>query len=114
MKIIYNDKRLGILKKKEIANLRKRIKELKEKYKAEKKELGNLKAKDFKLMGVGRAEALFQKKKNLKPNKEKKIKELNQKIEDLQKMDIPDYLRHTKIEYYRKKKGKMKLMKNPQ
>ena len=54
MKIIYNDKRLGILKKKEIANLRKRIKELKEKYKAEKKELGNLKAKDFKLMGVGK------------------------------------------------------------
>ena len=106
MKIIYNDKRLGILKKKEIANLRKRIKELKEKYKAEKKELGNLKARDFKLMGVGRAEALFQKKKNLKPNKEKKIKELNQKIEDLQKMDIPDYLRHTKFEYYRKKKKK--------
>ena len=31
MKIIYNDKRLGILKKKEIAKLRKKIKEAKEK-----------------------------------------------------------------------------------
>ena len=59
-------------------------------------------------MGVGRAEALFEKKKNLKPNKEKKIKELNDKISALQKMDIPDYLRHTKIEYYSKKKRKMK------
>ena len=106
MRIIYNDKRLGILKKKEIANLRKRIKETKEKYKIKKKEIGNLKAKDFKLMGVGRAEALFKKKKNLKPNKEKKIKELNDKISALQKMDIPDYLRHTKIEYYSKKKKK--------
>ena len=63
-------------------------------------------------MGVGRVKALFQKNKNLKPNKEKKVKELNQKIADLQKMDIPDYLRHTKIRYYRRKKGKMKLMMN--
>ena len=106
MRIIYNDKSLGLLKKNEIANLRKRIKEIKEKYKTEKKEIENLKARDFKLMGVGRAEALFQKKKNLKPNKEKKVKELNQKIADLQKMDIPDYLRHTKIRYYRRKKRK--------
>jgi len=106
MKIIYNDKRLGILKKKEIANLRKRIKEIREKYKNDKKEIGNLKAKDFKLMGVARAEALYQTKKNLKPNKEKKIKELNEKIAELQKMDIPDYLRHTKMQYYGKKKKK--------
>ena len=66
MKIIYNDKTLGILKKKEIANLRKRIKEIRENYKAEKKEIGNLKARDFKLMGIGRTEALFQKKKKFK------------------------------------------------
>ena len=72
MKIIYNDKRLGILKKKEIANLRKKIKEIREKYKTEKKQMGNIKARDLKLMGVGRAEALLQKKKNLKSNKEKK------------------------------------------
>ena len=32
MRIIYNDKRLGIHKKKEIANLRKNIKEIREKY----------------------------------------------------------------------------------
>ena len=31
---------------------------------------------------------------------------MNEKIAELQKMDIPDYLRHTKIEYYRKKKRK--------
>ena len=59
-------------------------------------------------MGVARAEALYQTKKNLKPNKEKKIKELNEKIAELQKMDIPDYLRHTKMQYYGKKKRKMK------
>ena len=63
MKIIYNDKRLGILKKKEIAKLRKKIKDVKEKYKAEKKELDNIKAKDYKLMSVGRAMSLFRTKK---------------------------------------------------
>ena len=45
MRIIYNDKGLGILKKKEIANLRKRIKEIREKYKTEKKRLKNSKQK---------------------------------------------------------------------
>ena len=53
MKIIYNDK-VGILKKKEIAQLRKKIKDVKEKYKEEKKELDNIKAKDYKLMSVGK------------------------------------------------------------
>ena len=104
MKIIYNDKRLGILKRKEIAQLRKKIKEIKEKYRVEKKELDKIKAKDYKLMGVGRAMSLFQTKKNLKPNMEKKIQELNEKITYLEKLDIVDYLRHSKIEYLRKKK----------
>ena len=109
MKIIYNDKRLGILKKKEIAKLRKKIKDVNEKYKADKKELDNIKAKDYKLMSVGRAMSLFRKKKNLKPNKKKKIQELNEKISNLEKMDIVDYLRYSKIEYFRKKKRKEEI-----
>ena len=48
LRIIYNDKSLGLLKKKEIANLRKRIKEINEKYRTEEKEIENLKARDFK------------------------------------------------------------------
>ena len=59
---IYNDKRLGILKKKEIVKLRKKIKDVNEKYKADKKDLDNIKAKDYKLMSVGRAMSLFRKK----------------------------------------------------
>ena len=74
MKIIYNDKRLGILKKKEIAKLRKKIKDVNEKYKADKKDLDNIKAKDYKLMSVGRAISLFRTKKILNLIKRKKSK----------------------------------------
>ena len=63
-------------------------------------------------MSVGRAMSLFRTKNNLKPNKEKKIQELNEKISNLEKMDIVDYLRYSKIEYFRKKKEKKKLMMN--
>ena len=77
---------------------------LKKNTKQKKKELDNIKAKDYKLMSVGRAMSLFRKKKNLKPNKEKKIQELNEKISNLEKMDIVDYLRYSKIEYLWKKK----------
>ena len=42
---------------------------------------------------------------NLKVNKYV-IKELTKKITELKKMDITDYLRHTKIEYNRRKKRK--------
>ena len=55
-------------------------------------------------MSVGRAMSLFRTKKNLKPNKEKKIQELNEKISNLEKMDIVGYLRYSKIEYFWKKK----------
>lgn len=63
-------------------------------------------------MGVGRAMSLYQTKKNLKPNMEKKIQELNEKITYLEKLDIVDYLRYSKIEYSRKKKGEKNLTKN--
>jgi hypothetical protein len=42
-------------------------------------------------------------KKNLKANKEKK-NNLKSKIKELEEMNIVDYLRHTKEEYYKKKK----------
>ena len=74
MRIIYNDKRLGIKRKKEIAQLRKKIKEIKKQYTIDNRELKKYKAKDFKLMSVGRAESIYEQKKNLKPNKEKKLK----------------------------------------
>ena len=45
MRIIYNDKRLGILRKKEIAQLRKTIKEIKKKYTIDKRELKNIRQK---------------------------------------------------------------------
>ena len=45
LRIIYNDKSLGLLKKKEIANLRKRIKEIRENYLNEKREWKSLSKK---------------------------------------------------------------------
>ena len=62
--------------------------------------------KRFKLMSVGRAEAINKEKKDLKPNKEKKVNELNKKIKDLNNMDIVDYLNHTKKEFQKNKKKK--------
>ena len=104
MRIIYNDRRLGILKKKEIAKARKKIKEINAKYKKDRKEFKKIKAKDFKLMSIARANSLFEAKKNLKPEKIKKINELKEKIKILKKMDMVEYLRHSKNEFYNKKK----------
>ena len=39
MRIIYNDKRLGIIRKKEIAQLRKNIKEIKKRYTIDNRDL---------------------------------------------------------------------------
>ena len=49
-------------------------------------------------MSVGGVEAIYNQKKYLQPNKEKKVNELNQKLKDLNNMDIVDYLNHTKKE----------------
>ena len=45
MRIIYNDKRLGIIRKKEIAQLRKKIKEIKKQYTIDNRELKNIRQK---------------------------------------------------------------------
>ena len=96
MRIIYNDKRLGILRKKEIAQIRKTIKEVRQNYAQKNQELKKYKAKDFKMMGVARAQSIYKQKQNLKPNKEKKIEELEKNIKDLEKMDITEYLKYSK------------------
>ena len=49
MRIIYNDKSLGIIRRKEIVQLRKKIKEIKKQCTIENRELKKFKAKDFKL-----------------------------------------------------------------
>lgn len=109
MKIAYNDKRLNILKKKEIANLRKRAKNIKEKYRIDNQESRKYKAKDLKLMSISRAGSIIEWKKNLKPNKDKKIEEINRKINEIEKMDLIAYLRYSKEKY---KETKIKKEKN--
>ena len=47
-------------------------------------------------MSVTRAQTIFQKRRNLKPNKEKKIKELENTIKNIEIMDITEYLRYSK------------------
>ena len=112
MKIAYNDKRLNILKKKEIANLRKRAKNIKEKYRIDNQESKKYKAKDLKLMSISRADSIIEWKKNLKPNKDKKIEEINKKINDIEKMDLIAYLRYSKEKYQETKIKKEKNKEN--
>ena len=102
-KIVYNDKRLGIIKKKEIANLRKQLKKIRENYRKDNKESKKYKAKDFKLMSVSRAESIFKWKNNLKTNKDKKVEEITKKIESINKMDLIAYLKYSKEKYLEKK-----------
>ena len=47
-------------------------------------------------MSVGRTESIYEQKKNLKPNKEKKIEELEKTIKNIEKMDISEYLKYSK------------------
>ena len=78
--------------KKGIANFRKKIR----KNTKPRKRNWKIQKKYFKWIGEERAEALFYKRQKLKSQKRKrkiKIKELNKKIAEFQKIDIPYYLR---------------------
>ena len=112
MKIVYNDKRLGILKKKEIANLRKQLKVINENYRKDNKESKKYKAKDIRLMSISRAESIIEWKNNLKSNKDKKVEEITKKIDRIDKMDLINYLKYTKEQYLEKKLKKEKNKEN--
>ena len=84
--------------------MRKKLKQIKEKYKKDNKESKKYKARDLKLMSISRAESIIEWKENLKTNKDKKIEEINKKIENIEKMDLIDYLKYSKGKFLEKKK----------
>ena len=120
IKYSYNDQKLGIIKKKEIANLRKQINVIREKYKNEEKmieikELEELmKRNDSKKNSKGRRKSKFMrinKKKNAKKQKKKlkeekkvNIKEIQNNIKEIEKMDIIGYLNHLREKDNKKNK----------
>ena len=106
IKYAYNDKRLRKLKKKEIANLRKKISEVKENFKNKEK---NMEIKELKKLMANSGQAKNQKrkrkkemkdksgkedKKKLREDKKLSIDEINNKIQEIEKMNITEYLKH--------------------
>ena len=120
IKYSYNDQRLGIIKKKEIANLRKQINVIREKYKNEEKMLEikeleelmkrndskkNSKGKrKSKIMRINKKKNAKKQKKKLKEEKKVNIKEIQNNIKEIEKMDIIGYLNHLREKDNKKNK----------
>ena len=100
MKMTYNDQKLNFLRKKEIKDLKKKIKAIK---RATKKKIKKNNEKTKKIPGI----VLFRKKRKetLKKKEEIDVKALEAKIKKLEKMGIADYLNYSK-ELYEQKKEK--------
>ena len=92
--------------------MRKQLKKIKENYRKDNKESKKYKAKDFRLMSVSRAKSIFEWKNNLKTNKDKKVEEINKKIDNINKMDLVAYLKYSKEKYLEKKAKKEKNKEN--
>ena len=120
IKYSYNDQKLGIIKKKEIANLRKQITVIREKYKNEEKmieikELEELMKRNDskknskgrrkpKIMRINKKQNAKKQKKKLKEEKKVSIREIKNNIEEIEKMDIIGYLNHLREKDIRKTK----------
>ena len=91
MKIIYNDRILNIKRKKQIANLRKKISAIKKKASQEIKKVNE---KTIRVPGI--VEYRKKKKQYFKKNKEEKIKEIMEQINQIENMDIIEYIKYTK------------------
>ena len=104
-RIVYNDENLRIYKEKEIKILKKNLKEKKIQHNQRMKEIGkkieSFRKKDLKMPSIGKTlsilrerEKLIEEQKNSKENKEKIDEEFNEKINNISKMNIFEYLRH--------------------
>ena len=92
LKPIYNNE---AMKKKEITELKKQIKQTSSDYNAKIKNAKKVKKKDLKYLSIGRALSLIKRSKSgLKEEKNDNIEEIKTKIKEIEKMNMIDYLRY--------------------
>ena len=107
IEIVYNDEKLKKIKKKEIAYIRKLIKEAKSDFSQRYKKSKKFKKKYLYGKSLGIALSIINGPKRIKEEREKKLEEFKLLIEQISKMDIIQYLKHIKErKKERKRKGK--------
>ena len=100
LKVAYNDVKLLALRKKEIRRLKKKIIDIKNKFKIEKKKIEVRPHITFKGIKTLRK----KEKRKLRDNKDLNIDDINKKIKEIEAMNIVQYLEHIK-------EGKKKILK---
>lgn len=102
---IYNDEKLKILQQKEIAKLKKEKKEIPKEYRKKIKNSKNFKKRDLKYLSMGRALNIINAPKRLEEEKDKKLSDLEEEINNISNMSLTDYIRHLNL----KENEKMKI-----
>ena len=104
-RFVYNDNQVFLSRKKEIKRLKKEIKVLKSSYseiiKKENSVKKSFKKKDLKYFSIGRGTSITQGPERKKNERDKKIRDIEDRIELISKMSLRQYL-----DYSRKKEEK--------
>ena len=96
MKIVYNDQQLLKYKRKEIAFLKKKKKEIRSEFTQKIRKYKKVKKRDLYGSSLGYVKQILERPMKTKEEKEKKLNEINTIISSLSKMTILEYLQHMK------------------
>jgi len=96
MKIVYNDQQLLKYKRKEIAFLKKKKKEIRSEFTQKIRKYKKVKKRDLYGRSLGYVKQILERPMKTKEEKEKKLNEINTIISSLSKMTILEYLEHMK------------------
>ena len=96
MKIVYNDQQLLKYKRKEIAFLKKKKKEIRSEFTQKIRKYKKVKKRDLYGRSLGYVKQILERPMKTKEEKEKKLNEINTIISSLSKMTILEYLQHMK------------------
>ena len=95
MKIVYNDQQLLKYKRKEIAFLKKKKKEIRSEFTQKIRKYKKVKKRDLYGSSLGYVKQILERPMKTKEEKEKKLSEINTIIKSLSKMTILEYLKNT-------------------
>ena len=96
MKIVYNNQQLLKYKKREIAFLKKKKKEIRANLSQKIKNYKKIRKRDLYGRSLGCVKQMLEAPMKTKEERDKKINEINTLITSLSKMTIVDYLQHMK------------------
>lgn len=96
MKIVYNKQQLLKYKRKEIAFLKKKKKEIRSEFTQKIRKSKKVKKRDLYGRSLGYVKQILERPMKTKEEKEKKLNEINTIISSLSKMTILEYLQHMK------------------